>query len=367
MIAIPPFDATQQYRQIGSEIERAVLEVLASGQYIGGSKVAQFEAEFARYIGTEFAIACNSGTDALFLVLRALGIGAGDEVIVPTFTFFSTAEAVSMAGATPVFVDTEAHSFNIDPAKVEAAITPRTRAMMPVHLFGRPAEMTPLMAIAQRHHLAVIEDCAQATGAQWGDRKVGSLGVAGCFSFYPTKNLGGCGDGGMVTTNDRAIANKVRMLREHGSARRYYHECLGVNSRLDALQAAILLAKLPYLDKWNGLRRQICDRYTRLLKDVPGVTLPHHCPGSVWNQYTIQIDRRDAVQAALREAGILTIVYYPVPIHLQEAYAHLGYTQGSLPVAEAICERVLSLPLFPEMTDAQQDRVVEVLQAAIAR
>lgn len=366
MNKIPPFDVSQQYQQIGDRLNKAALDVLASGQYIGGQTVSQFESEFAQYIGSKHGIACNSGTDALYLAMRALDIGEGDEVITSPFTFFASAETVSLTGAKPVFVDIEAHSFNINLDLLEAAITDRTKAIMPVHLFGRPVDMPKLMAIAKKHDLYVIEDCAQATGAVSNGEKVGNIGDVGCFSFYPTKNLGGCGDGGMMTTNDAALDEKLRILREHGSPKRYYHEYIGMNSRLDSLQAALLQVKLPYLDKWNAQRRDISDRYSNLLKaaNIPHLVTPHHCPGSVWNQYTVCIGegKRNEVQAKLREQNIITMIYYPLPLHLQSVYSNLGYQQGSFPVTEDICDRVLSLPMFPELSEEQQERVVSTLQ-----
>lgn len=247
MNTIPPFDLSQQYKVIGSELNQAVLDVLASGRYIGGATIENFERQFAAYIGTSECVACNSGTDALYLALRALNIGAGDQVITSPFTFVATAETISAVGATPVFIDIDPQTFNLDLNQIEAAISPRTKAIIPVHLFGQPVDMTRLMTIAKAHNLAVIEDCAQATGAEWGDRKVGSIGTIGCFSFYPTKNLGACGDGGAVTTDDPELAATVKMLRDHGRRSGYYHEALGVNSRLDAVQAAILQIKLRYL------------------------------------------------------------------------------------------------------------------------
>ncbi|ELS34808.1 MULTISPECIES: DegT/DnrJ/EryC1/StrS family aminotransferase [Pseudanabaena] len=366
MNKIPPFDVSQQYQQIGDRLNKAALEVLASGQYIGGQAVSQFETEFAQYIGSNHGIACNSGTDALYLALRALDIGEGAEVITSPFTFFASAETISMTGAKPVFIDIEAHSFNMNVDLIEAAITERTKAIMPVHLFGRSVDMTKLMAIAKKHNLYVIEDCAQATGATFDGQKVGNIGDVGCFSFYPTKNLGGCGDGGMMTTNNPEVARKLHILREHGSPKRYYHEYIGMNSRLDALQAALLQVKLPYLDKWNDQRREISDRYTHLLKDanIPKLVSPHYCASSVWNQYTVCIGdgQRDQVQAQLREQNIITMIYYPLPLHLQEVYRYLNYKKGDFPVTEDICDRVLSLPMFPELREEQQQRVVSTLQ-----
>ena len=378
MNKIPPFDVSQQYQQIGDRLNQAALAVLASGQYIGGQVVSQFETEFANYIGASVdsgvgsivgsvhGISCNSGTDALYLALRALNIGEGDEVITSPFTFFASAETISMTGATPVFIDIEAHSFNVNVNLIESVITERTKAIMPVHLFGRSVDMTNLMAIAKKHNLYVIEDCAQATGATYKGQKVGNIGDVGCFSFYPTKNLGGCGDGGMMTTNNAEVAEKLRILREHGSPRRYYHEYIGMNSRLDSLQAALLQVKLPYLDKWNTQRREISDRYTHLLKDanIPNIIFPDHCSGSVWNQYTICIGagKRNDVQTQLREQNIITMIYYPLPLHLQTVYKNLGYKKGDFPITEDICDQVLSLPMFPELSEEQQDRVVSTLQ-----
>jgi dTDP-4-amino-4,6-dideoxygalactose transaminase len=378
VITIPPFDISQQFQQIGTEINQVVSAVLASGQYIGGVQVAEFEREFAEYIGAKYGIACNSGTDALYLSMRALGIGQGDEVIVPTFSFFASAEAISLTGATPVFADIQLDSFNLASDRLEELITERTKAIMPVHLFGRPANMQEVMAIAQKHNLLVIEDCAQATGATYkfsdklSDRtlKVGNIGNLGCFSFYPTKNLGGCGDGGMVTTNDPELTEKVRILREHGSPKRYYHTELGMNSRLDAIQAAILRVKLPHLDTWNQMRQDVSDRYDKMLYQVPGIALPSCCPecgmGAVWNQYTVRFTEadRNLVQAQLKERGVNTIIYYPLAIHQQQVYAHLKPV--SLPMAELVSNQVLSLPMFPELSQSQQEIVVSELQKILS-
>lgn len=371
---IPPLDLTRQYQQIGADVERAVLEVLRSGRYIGGAAVAALEEQLADYIGTSHGIACNSGTDALYLALRAFDIGAGDEVITTPFTFIATSEAIALAGATPVFVDIDA-SFNLDVSQVEAAITDRTKAVIPVHLFGCPARMTHLMDIAQQHNLWVIEDCAQATGAEWSGQKVGSIGHVGCFSFFPTKNLGGCGDGGAVTANDSAIAAKIRMLKEHGMTQRYCHEATGINSRLDALQAVILRIKLQHLDRWNQGRSQVANRYQNLLRAVPGIQLPQEPTEgkAVWNQYTIRIqsqqeeeNRRDRVRNQLQELGISSMVYYPIPLHLQPVYQDLGCSAGQLPVAEQVATEVLSLPMFPELSPEEQKQVVYSLKDCLA-
>lgn len=381
MKKIPPVDLARQYQQIAQETDAAILAVLKSGYYIGGPVVSEFEQQFAEYVGTSHAIGCNSGTDALYLAVLALEIGPGDEVITPSFTFFATAEMVSQAGATPVFVDIDPLTFNLDPHKLEAAITPKTKAIIPVHLFGQPVDMTTVMAIAEKHNLFVIEDCAQATGAKWQDKQVGSWGHINAFSFFPTKNLGGCGDGGAVTTNDPILADKVRMLKEHGSRQRYFHEAIGINSRLDALQAAILQIKLRYLDEWNQQRRQAAQLYTELLTPIPHLILPTEIDGGehVWNQYTIRIQNndsqeisrdavgtlRDRVREKLQESGVLSMIYYPIPLHLQVVYQSLGYPLGSFPQTEAIAEEVLSLPMFPGINIEEQKQVAYALKEAL--
>lgn len=373
---VPPFNLTRQYQTIGAEISAAVQDVLTSGCYIGGAMVESFEQQFADYTGVRDCIGCNSGTDALYLALRALEIGPGDEVITTPFTFIATAEVISVVGAKPVFVDIDAQTFNLDLTKLEAAITKQTKAIIPVHLFGQPMDMSELMAIASRHKIAVIEDCAQAVGADWAGSKVGSMGHMGCFSFYPTKNLGACGDGGAVTTNDPEIATKIRMLREHGMSRiRYRHEETGVNSRLDALQAAVLQIKLRHLDEWNQARSEVAARYQELLQPVPGVVIPQEVAGgkAVWNQYCIRLtkdgsnsDHRDAVRNKLQQLGISSTVYYPLPLHLQPVYQDLGYQVGQLPVAEQICHEILALPMFPELSEEEQQQVVYGLKDCLS-
>jgi len=371
---IPPVDLARQYQQIAQETDAAILAVLKSGYYIGGPVVSEFEQQFAEYVGTSHAIGCNSGTDALYLAVLALEIGPGDEVITPSFTFFATAEMVSQTGATPVFVDIDPLTFNLDPHKLEAAITPKTKAIIPVHLFGQPVDMGMVMAIAEKHHLFVIEDCAQATGAKWQDKQVGSWGHINAFSFFPTKNLGGCGDGGAVTTNDPVLADKVRMLKEHGSRQRYFHEAIGINSRLDALQAAILQIKLRYLDEWNQKRQQAAQLYTQLLNPISHLILPTEIVGGehVWNQYTIRIQnndsqgiKRDHVREKLQESGVLSMIYYPIPLHLQVVYQSLGYPLGSFPQTEAIAEQVLSLPMFPGINIEEQKQVAYALKETL--
>ncbi len=383
---IPPLDLSRQYQQIGNDINQVVLDVLASGRYINGPIVEEFENQFANYIGTTNSIVCNSGTDALYLALRAFNIGQGDEVITTPFTFIATAEVISLVGAKPVFVDIDPHTFNIDPQKIAAVITDKTKAIIPVHLFGLPANMTEIMAIANAHNLIVIEDCAQATGAMWQDQKVGNIGHIGCFSFFPTKNLGACGDGGAITTNNPEIAAKIRIIREHGSPVRYYHEVVGVNSRLDAIQAAILQVKLRYLDVWNAQREKVAKYYQDLLSPLEGkIKLPQIISQgvSVWNQYTIRViddgnspvktlqsnglpyTYRDIVREKLQQMGISSMVYYPLALHLQPVYKFLGYKLGDLPITEQISDEVLSLPMFPELLPEEQERIVYSLKEII--
>jgi dTDP-4-amino-4,6-dideoxygalactose transaminase len=374
---IPPLDLKRQYQAIGADVSAAVLEVLASGAYIGGPMVQNFEQKFATYVGTTECVGCNSGTDALYLALRAMKIGAGDEVITTPFTFIATAETISAVGAKPVFVDIDLATFNLDLDRLAAAITPRTKAIMPVHLFGNPLDMTALMSIAKQHNLIVIEDCAQATGAKWHGKQVGSIGHFGCFSFFPTKNLGGCGDGGAITLNDVELAGDLRMYREHGSRQRYYHEAIGVNSRLDAIQAAILQVKLQHLDLWNQQRAAVAACYQELLANISGIVTPQVTPGgeSVWNQYTIRVVApagtdaaayRDRVRASLQADGVISMIYYPLPLHLQSVYQDLGYPAGSFPITERVSHEVLSLPMFPEITIEEQQRVVYALKDALA-
>jgi dTDP-4-amino-4,6-dideoxygalactose transaminase len=365
--SIPPVDLKRQYQQLQIELSAAVLAVLDSGQYIGGGAVSQFEESFAAYIGTPTCVSCNSGTDALYLALRALNIGSGDEVMTSPFSFIATAEAISMTGATPVFVDIEPHSFNLNPDQIEQALSPRTKAIIPVHLFGRAVDMTHVMAIAHRHSLFVIEDCAQATGAQWNGQNVGSIGDIGCFSFYPSKNLGGCGDGGAITTHRPELMEQLRLLRDHGRRSGYLHEAVGMNSRLDAIQAAILSVKLNYLEQWNLQRLAIAEQYRELLNQVPSITLPDAAPGSVWNQYTIRIEDsgRDRVQQFLKAQGIQSMVYYPIPLHQQPVYEALNYQSGQLPEAERAAQEVLSLPMFPELTGTEQELIRDVLKEAL--
>ncbi|WP_013322077.1 DegT/DnrJ/EryC1/StrS family aminotransferase [Gloeothece verrucosa] len=373
---IPPVDLARQYKLISTETDLAVLEILSSGRYIGGTVVTDFEKQFAHYINVSECVSCNSGTDALYLALRALNIGKGDEVITSPFTFIATAEVINLVGATPVFVDIEPHTFNLDVDQIEAAITSKTKAIIPVHLFGQAVNMTKVMEIAQQYHLFVIEDCAQATGAEWDGKKVGSIGHIGAFSFFPTKNLGACGDGGAVTTNDPEIAATLKMLSEHGSRVRYYHEAIGVNSRLDSLQAAILQVKLRYLDHWNEQRSLVAERYQHLLSPIGKIQLPQALAGGkhVWNQYTIRLPEhqqgeqlyRNQVREQLQQMGVISMVYYPLPLHLQPVYQYLGYQQGQLPRSEQACQEVLSLPMFPDLTFEEQEQVAYSLKDCLS-
>ena len=363
---IPMLDLEAQYASIREEIRAAVHAVLDSQQFILGPQVQAFEEEVARYCGRRHAVGVASGTDAIILALRAAGIGPGDEVIVPSFTYIATADSVSLLGARPVFADIEPDTFNIDPLKIEAKITPRTRAILPVHLYGQSADMDPILGLAQKHSLRVIEDSAQAIGATYKGRKTGSIGDLGCISFYPSKNLGGYGDGGMIVTDSEDLRNRLRRLRSHGETRKYFSEEQGWNSRLDEMQAAILRVKLRRLDAWNAARRERAARYEALLKRVPGLTTPHVAPWRehVFHQYTIRLMRRDAVREALSGQGISATVYYPTPIHLQPIYSSLGYRQGDLPKTERAAQEVLSLPMYPELSEEQIERVAEAISSA---
>lgn len=360
---IPILDLKAQYESIKDEINAAMAGVLESTQFILGPAVRDLEQRVAAYCGCQYGVGVASGTDALRLTLTALGIGSGDEVITTPFTFIATANTISHCGARPVFVDIDPRTYNIDPAAIEAAITRHTKAIVPVHLYGQPADMDPIMELAEAHGLCVIEDAAQAIGARYRGRRVGSIGHAGCLSFYPTKNLGAYGDGGMMVTNDAVLAEEVDILRRQGGKKKYHAEVLGFNSRLDSLQAAILGVKLKYLDTWNEARRQVAQRYNELLANLP-VTTPYESPDvyHVYHQYTIRALERDALAAYLKERGIRTMVYYPVPLHLQGLYADLGYGEGSLPASEAAGREVLSLPMYPELTEAQQMEIASAIR-----
>lgn len=363
---IPMVDLKRQYSRLKKEIDHAVGCALEQTQFILGPNVAALEQEIAACHGLPYAVGCANGTDALLLTLRACGIGPGDEVITTPFTFIATAEVVALVGARPVFVDICPDTFNIDPDKISAKITSKTKAIIPVHLFGHPADMTPIMDIARKHHLKVIEDCAQAFGAQYRGQTVGTFGDAGCFSFFPSKNLGCYGDGGMVITKDEAIASKIKMLRNHGSAVRYYHSEVGYNSRLDEIQAAILRVKLARIDEANDARRANAAAYCKALagKDIG---LPSERPGCkhVYHQFTLRVKNRQAVADALAAAQIASAVYYPVPLHQQEVFQKMYNLQESLSVSETCAREVLSLPMFPELSPDEIKRITDVINNAL--
>lgn len=367
---IPILDLKAQYDQLRDEVAEALQAVLESGNFILGPDVKALEQEVAAYCGCAYGVGVASGTDALRLSLAALGVGPGDEVITTPFTFVATANTISHSGARPVFVDIDPATFNIDPDAAAAAVTPRTKAIVPVHLYGQPADMDAILAVARRHSLHVIEDAAQAIGAEDRGRRAGSIGVCGCLSFYPTKNLGAYGDAGMVVTNDRDLADKLDVLRRQGGKTKYFHEVLGFNSRLDTMQAAILRVKLRYLDRWQEARREVACRYDRLLAAAGApVTLPHVRPGvrHVYHQYTIRAPQRDALAEFLKQRGIGSMIYYPLPLHRQGLYRDLGMGEGSLPNAEAAGREVLSLPMYPELTAAQQEQIVAAIAAFYGR
>ncbi len=363
---IPMVDLRRQFAEIKDEVFGMVAEVLESSHYILGPKVHEFEKMIAAYIGVSGVIGVASGTDALHLSLEALDIGDGDEVITTPFTFFATAEAIIYTGATPVFVDIELETFNIDCSRIEERITSRTKAILPVHLFGHPSDMDAISSIAKKYGLYVIEDCAQAFGANIRGRRVGGLGDAGCFSFYPSKNLGAYGDGGMITVNDSKLSDLIRVLRNHGSRGSYIHDTVGFNSRLDELQAGILLIKLKRIEEYNRKRRQKASLYSSLLSGL--VKCPSERNGAyhVYNQYTIMSKKRDQIQKGLVEAGISSVVYYPQPLHLQRALSFLGHKEGDFPHAERASREVLSLPIYPEIEDAVIERIAEIIKEALS-
>lgn len=366
-MTVPLLDLQAQYREISDELDAAVSGVVESQRFILGEPVDRLEEAIAARVGVPHAVGCASGTDALLLSLRALDLEPGSEVVVPSFTFFATAGAVWNAGLRPVFAEIDPQTFNLTAGTIEAALTPSTRAVIVVHLFGQMADMAPILALAGEKGLAVVEDAAQAIDAkqeidgEW--KAAGSLGVAGCFSFFPTKNLGGFGDGGMITTRDDEVAERLRKLRVHGGRQMYHHEMVGTNSRLDALQAAVVHAKLPHLDQWTGARRANGARYDAALAGMDGVETPAVLPHNehVYNQYTIRVQDRDAVRARLESRGIGSGIYYPVGLHLQPCFAELGYREGDLPITERATREVLSLPVFPELTVDQQQQVIAAI------
>jgi dTDP-4-amino-4,6-dideoxygalactose transaminase len=368
--ATPRFDFLDlraQFATIHDEVMQAVTQVFESQYFILGPEVKLLEDEVAAKLAAKFAVGCASGTDALILSLLSAGIGKGDEVITTPFSFIATAGSIAYVSAKPVFVDIDPVTYNINPALLQAAITPKTRAIMPVHLFGLPADMDPILAIARAHKLVIIEDAAQAIGSRYAGRFTGTFGEYGCFSFFPSKNLGGAGDGGMITTNDPAIAERLQMLRVHGSKKKYFHEMIGTNSRLHALQAAVLRVKLCHLDAWQQGRQNRADRYRRLFESAglsSFVSVPPRPPAKfehVYNQFTIRSTRRDDLKAFLQTAGVPSEIYYPLCIHLQEAFAYLGHAPGDFPESEKASREVLSLPVYPELPDSQQDRVVQAI------
>ena len=363
---IPTLDLKAQYLSIREEIKIAIDTVLESQHFILGPEVQGLEREIAAYVDSKFGIGVASGTDALMLALKACDIGPGDEVLCPSFTFVATANAVSLLGAEPIFIDIDPTTFTIDPSKIDKSVSPRTKAIIPVHLYGQAADMDAIMGIARTQKLRVIEDCAQAIGAAYRGKRVGTFGDFGCFSFYPSKNLGGFGDGGMIVTASEALAERVRSLRNYGAVKKYFSEEQGWNSRLDEIQAAILRVKLRYLDKWTAARRERALRYDALLRNIPGLETPVVSPRGthVFHQYTIRVPQRAQVQNSLAEAAISTSVYYPSPIHLQPIYRSLGYKPGDLKETEKAANEVLSLPIYPELTEAQMQRVTHAIADA---
>jgi len=363
-MTIAMVDLKLQYHTLKTEIDTAVLNALESTQFILGPNVSALEQEAAAYLGVPSAVGCASGTDALHLALLAAGIAPGDEVITSPFTFIATAEAICYAGATPVFVDIDPQTFNIDPALIEKAITPRTRAVIPVHLFGQPADLAVIKDICERHGLLLIEDCAQSFGAEINGRMTGSSGMFGCFSFFPSKNLGCCGDGGMITCASQELADRIKVLRNHGSKVRYHHHLIGYNSRLDDIQAAILRVKLKRIDRFNSDRRRVAHLYSELLGDLVTVPFEDGKGSHVYHQYTLLTDRRDTVMARLSERRIASAVYYPIPLHKQEVFAP-ACAGIRLPAAEEVASRCMSLPIFPEMTEEQVRLVAATVKEAL--
>lgn len=369
---VPFLDLSKQHRQIKKDSDRALRKAIARYDFILGEDVVIFEKEFARYTNRKFAVGVNSGTDALFLGLLSLGIGPGDEVIVPAFTYIASALAVSFTGARPVFVDIHEDTYNIDVNKIEKVITKNTKAIIPVHLYGQPADMNPILGIAKAYNLKVIEDAAQAHGARykisanrWGI--TGSMGEIGCFSFYPTKNLGAFGDGGMVVVDDKETYKKLLMLRDYGRKSRYEHVTLGYNSRLDTIQAAILRVKLKYLSEWNDMRRQIAKSYTDRLKDIKGIILPYEADyaRSVYHIYVVRVKNRDMVVMQLTKKGIGVLIHYPISLHLQKVYKSLSYKTNAFPVAEKVSREVISLPIYPYLKEAQIKLIADTLKAIV--
>lgn len=364
---VPFVDLKEQYSAIRHQLEPALQDVFRDTAFILGKYVARFEQEFAAFCGVRHAIGVNSGTDAITLTLKAMNLGPGDEIITAANTFIATAEAIVHAGCKPIFVDISQDTYNLNPHELEEKITPKTKAIIPVHLYGQPADLEAIMQVARRHNLLVIEDAAQAHGAQYHGRRVGSIGDAACFSFYPSKNLGAYGDGGAIVTNDDSLALKIRHLRDHGSVQKYQHEMVGYNSRLDALQAVVLSVKLKYLDQWNAMRARNAHLYNELLSEIPGVVTPQVLPDvqHVYHLYVIRLTRgdRNRLQAHLKAHGIETGIHYPQPVHLTKAFAHLGYREGDFPIAERCARAILSLPMYPELRAEQIEHVAQEIQS----
>lgn len=368
-MAVPLLDVTRQYRALKKEMDGAVLKVLASGQFILGPEVGKLEQEVAHLSGVRHGIGVASGTDALLLALRACGVGPGTEVITTDFSFFASAGVVSRLGAKPVLVDIEPDTYNIDPALIEAAITPHTKVIMPVHLFGQMADMDPIMEIARRYELKVVEDAAQSIGAEYKSRRAGSFGTYGCFSFYPSKNLGAIGDGGMIITDHQEHDHAVRILRVHGAEPKYYHKLVGYNSRLATIQAAALLVKMPHLESWSKKRIERAKIYDEAFAGIDAIRTPvvkDYTTFHIFNQYTIAVPKRDEVMKQLKAAGIGCEIYYPVPFHVQECFAYLGYRPDEFPISSKAADEVLSIPIYSEMTDAEQEEVIGAFRKIFA-
>ena len=369
---VPMVDLQRQYLALKDEIDSSLADVLMKTQFIGGENVRQFEQEAAQYLGCKHAISCANGTDALHLALRALDLGPGDEIITTPFTFIATAEAIAYVSATPVFVDIDPHTHNMDTSLIEAAITAKTRAIMPVHIFGMPVNMQAILALADARKLRVVEDCAQSFGAAVDGQQTGTLGDIGCFSFFPSKNLGAFGDGGMLCTNDDELAKQLRLYRAHGSDVRYYHSVIGYNSRLDEMQAAILRQKLPHIDRFNAERRRVAARYCERMASLPLQLPPLDAPEGqqpvtpVFHQFTLITDKRDAIQQALTDAQIASAIYYPVPLHRQEAIKAHMTGEVNCPIAEDYSERCVSLPIYPELEDSTIDRISDIVASALS-
>jgi len=362
---VPMVDLKRQFQEIEDEILHILKEILKSGQYILGPKVSEFEKKIASYLGISEAVGVASGTDALHLSIDALGINEGEEIITTPFTFFATVEAILYTGAKPVFVDIDPDTFNLDTSQINAQITKKTKAILPVHLFGQMADMEKISEIARKYGLKVIEDCAQSFGAELNGRKAGSFGNAGCFSFYPSKNLGGYGDGGIIALRDAGIAEIVRKLRNHGSRASYTHDVVGFNSRLDEIQAGILLVKLKYIDEYNKRRRQKAALYTELLSDKIKCPIEKKGAYHVFHQYTLRSRKRNEIQQRLRERGISSVIYYPVPLHLQNALRFLGYKKGDFPVAEKASQEAISLPIYPELEESVIEEIAEIIRDTV--